>query len=373
LLGNQEITGSLTITQNLTVLGSSSIAYVTASQLTVSASTISVNVFEPAERFGGLVVYDSGSSNATASLFWDSLHNHWVYQNASGSNYSGGMFIAGPRNTGSLGDEPNLITNRIPKSVGGDHIDNSNISDNGTLVTINSNTTITGSLNITGSIAYPDYIDIDTTPPAGLDSTVTGRISWNNSTRDLIIGAGNSVDVHLGQQEWAYVVNAEATSLAKGEIVYISGSQGNTIAVKRARDTGDDLSAGTLGMVGETIASGAEGLVLVNGLMRKLNTVGLTAGSLLFVGSTAGTYTQTPPTPPSHSVRIGYVVKVDNNQGEIYIKVDNGYEIGELHDIIDNTTSTSYGDLLVKSGSIWKNGKQLTGSYGVTGSIDIIG
>ena len=56
----------------------------TASNLFVSESFISVNVFEPAERFGGLKVYDSGSSTATASLAWDSLHNHWVYQNVDG-------------------------------------------------------------------------------------------------------------------------------------------------------------------------------------------------------------------------------------------------------------------------------------------------
>jgi len=100
-----------------------------------------------------------------------------------------------------------------------------------------------------------------------------------------------------------------------------------------------------------------------------LDTSTLTAGKLLFLGSTPGTYTQTPSTSPSHSVRIGYVAKVDATQGQIYVKIDNGYEIGELHDIIDNTTSTSYGDLLVKSGSVWRNQKQLTGSYGLTGSL----
>lgn len=222
---------------------------------------------------------------------------------------------------------------------------------------------------MSGSITNVNNLDFNTTPPQSLSSTIEGRLSWDNGTRDLIVGAGNNVDIHVGQQEWAYVYNAEATTLNKGEIVFISGSQGNTIAVKRASDSGDSTSAGTLGMVGESIASGAEGLVLVNGLMRKLDTSTLTAGKLVYLSSTPGGYTLTPPTPPSHSVRIGYVAKVDNNQGEIYIKVDNGYEIGELHDIIDGTTTTSYGDLLVKSGSVWKNSKQLTGSYGLTGSL----
>ena len=229
--------------------------------------------------------------------------------------------------------------------------------------------TFTGSILITGSISYPEYIDLDTTPAQSVSSTTEGRLSWDNGTRDLIVGAGNNVDIHLGQSEWSYVYNAEATTLTKGEVVYISGSQGNTIAVKRAQDTGDDLSAGTLGLVGESIASGDEGLVIVSGLLRKLNTSTLTAGKLLFLGSTPGTYTQTSPTAPSHSVRIGYVAKVSPTQGEIYVKIDNGYEIGELHDIVDNTTTSSYGDLLVKNGSVWKNSKQLTGSYGITGSL----
>ena len=52
------------------------------------------------------------------------------------------------------------------------------------------------------------------------------------------------------------------------------------------------------------------------------------------------------------------------------MRVDNGYELGELHDVVDTTTTSSYGDLLVKSGSVWTNSKQLTGSCGLTGSLN---
>jgi hypothetical protein len=53
----------------------------------------------------------------------------------------------------------------------------------------------------------------------------------------------------------------------------------------------------------------------------------------------------------------------------MHVRIDNGYELGEMHDIIDTSTTTSYGDMLVKSGSVWINSKQLTGSYGLTGSL----
>jgi hypothetical protein len=176
LEGDYVVTGSLSITQNLTVFGSSSFVYVTSSQLAVSASFISVNVFEPAERFGGLKVYDSGSSNATASLLWDSFHNHWVYQNVSGSNYSGGMLLSGPRNTGSLGDEPTLINGIIPKSVGGDHLDNSIISETGNTITIGGNLVVN---SITGSIDFSSLINRPTLVSGSSQIDITGTTGYS--------------------------------------------------------------------------------------------------------------------------------------------------------------------------------------------------
>ena len=148
---NQDIliTGSLTVLQNATIYGSSSLVYVTASQLALSSSFISLNVFEPVQRFGGLKVYDSGSSLATASIVWDSLHNHWVYQNVDGATYSGGMLLSGPRNTGPLGDEPTLTKWFIPRSDGGDHLNDSQIFSSGSIHQI------TGSLDITGLSSSP--------------------------------------------------------------------------------------------------------------------------------------------------------------------------------------------------------------------------
>jgi hypothetical protein len=166
LLGNQFVSGSVYILNDLIVHGTSSVLYLTTSQLAVSESYISVNVFEPLERFGGIKVYDSGSSNATASLTWDSQKNHWVYTNTVDATYSGGMLISGPRNTGSLGDEVGTINNRVTKGQGGDHITSSNITDTGTIVSINSNSEITGSLIVTnglsGSLDYSYLINVPT-------------------------------------------------------------------------------------------------------------------------------------------------------------------------------------------------------------------
>jgi hypothetical protein len=170
---------------NLVVYGTSSFNFVTSSQLDVDNSFISVNVFEPAERFGGLKIYDSGSSTATASFAWDSLHNHFVYQNSSGSTYTGGMFMSGPRNTGSLGDEPTLTKWMVARSDGGDHLENTQIYSSASI------TQVTGSLNvsqgITGSLLGTASYALQ-----ALSSSFASTSSFLGSTTNAFLQNGNS-------------------------------------------------------------------------------------------------------------------------------------------------------------------------------------
>ena len=215
-------------------------------------------------------------------------------------------------------------------------------------------------ITITGSIFGVDYIDFDT---SSAYTYAAGRLGWDNGENTLQLGlSGGNVTYSVGEQIVQLCYNAEATTITKGQVVYISGSQGNKIAVKLATNNREGGSFGTLGFAAEDITSGGQGWVMTEGNLRKLNTATLTPGALLYLGATPGTYTETSPTAPSHSVRLGYVERVHASVGTIYVKIDNGYEIGELHDIVDTTTTSSYGQLMVKSGSVWVTTNQLTGS-----------
>jgi len=144
-IGNQTVSGSVTLTGNLTVQGTSSVLYITSSQLDVGSNTITLNTTDVL-RFGGLTVFDSGSAGQSGSLLWDSVNNVWLYVHAGTSNTSS-ILITGPENTGALGSEAFLTPNLLPKAgLVGDHIVNSQISDNGTQVGI------VGGLKVTGSI-----------------------------------------------------------------------------------------------------------------------------------------------------------------------------------------------------------------------------
>jgi hypothetical protein len=177
-IGAQTISGSVIIRENLTVLGSSSITYTTSSQLRVDDNVIVVNTASPAERFGGLQVYDSGSAGeATGSLFWDSQKNRWVYQNSSEASYGGGVLLSGPRSSGSLGDELTLTSGKIARSAGGDHLNDSIITEyNATTIGIN------GGLEITGSI-------LSTVTPLVSGSS---QVSFNGITDKPTLVSGSS-------------------------------------------------------------------------------------------------------------------------------------------------------------------------------------
>lgn len=221
------------------------------------------------------------------------------------------------------------------------------------------------------SLDNVDHISFDTTPVSqgGLATLV-----WNDGDGTLDLGLkGGNVTLQVGEQTYAMVWNAETQSLSKGEVVYISGAHGNRIKVNRAYSDNDSYSANTLGFVAETIAAGAEGLVITNGALKKINTNGLTEGAIVYLGSTPGTYTTTKPTAPAHTVVLGFIERVDNNNGSIYVKVDNGYELDELHNVLSSTPTT--GDLLSYNGitNLWTNTKVLSGSYKLSGSLDVSG
>ncbi len=143
---------------NVIVYGTSSIQYITSSQVNFGTNIITVNTDTPAVRFGGLSVFDSGSTQLTGSILWDSEKNHWIYSNPSGSSYNSAMLMNGPRNTGSLGNEQGTLSNYVMKGQGGDHITSSQIIDDGTLVSMYSTMYVSSSGNVGIGTADPQSI-----------------------------------------------------------------------------------------------------------------------------------------------------------------------------------------------------------------------
>lgn len=202
-----------------------------------------------------------------------------------------------------------------------------------------------------------------------VSSSYAATASWaiNSISASYALTASNSQNA---SDILLYVKNISGAQINKGAVVRISGSLGDNPLIALADYTDDNNSANTLGLVTTNIPNDSFGYVMTEGTFIGYDTLtpGWTAGQVVYLGS-SGSITGSAPRAPLHTVRLGQVLRVQQINGSIYVRIDNGYELGELHDIIDNTTNGSYGDLLVKSGSVWTNSKQLTGSYGLTGSI----
>ena len=160
-LKETKITGSLLVSQNLTVLGTASFTQVTSSVIIVGASTITLSTDDPVVRFGGIVVVDSGSfgTNSTGSLLWDSEEDRWIYVTPSGSaeGYNSAILIGGPPNTGSVGNESGLTAGRIMKATGDDHIGSSLMRETGSVVSVDGNFEISGSFSSSGSVFASEF------------------------------------------------------------------------------------------------------------------------------------------------------------------------------------------------------------------------
>ena len=233
------------------------------------------------------------------------------------------------------------------------------------------NQTITGSILVTQSyISKVDYIDYTVNP--GTLAHTEGRTYWDADRKTLQIDTDvNNFAISAGHVSVLRGRNTNSYTLTKGTVVYINGNSGQFATFTTASWENDPNSAYTIGLIAQDINANQFGYAVTDGEITGVNTNGFAPATLLYLSS-SGQYTSTKPVAPRHTVRLGQVV-VASVSGILQVKIDNGYELGELHDVLDSTTTSSYGDLLVKSGSLWINSKQLTGSYELTGSLIVSG
>ena len=220
--------------------------------------------------------------------------------------------------------------------------------------------TPTGAVTGIDSIETPDYIQFDTTNAA---ATAVARLGWDNGEGTLVLGLkGGNVNMPIGEMLYQMCYNGTGSTIAKGSVVYISGGQGQRPRVTLALATSDATSARTFGVAAEAIANGAEGIVVEFGIVEGLDTSSYTAGQTLYLsGTTAGAFQTTKPVAPIHMVYVASVIRSHASSGRIFVKVQNGYELDEIHDVL--ISGPTDGQALIYDGtsSLWKNETILAG------------
>lgn len=175
------------------------------------------------------------------------------------------------------------------------------------------------------------------------------------------------------------VFNKTGSSIPKFSVVYINGGQGDQPTINLAIASGELTSSKTYGITAEAIDHMSLGGIIVMGALTGIDTdqfnptapTGNVNGTSLWLSPTvAGGATTTKPSAPNHAVYVGTIVRTHQNEGIVEVRIQNGYEIQELHNVAISGVSNN--DVLVyNSGtSLWQNNNTIVFSNpsGITGA-----
>jgi hypothetical protein len=223
---------------------------------------------------------------------------------------------------------------------------------------------------------------------------VTGTTTLNtvanagtDTDKFLVLDASGNVDFRTGDELYAdlgigslpagftstvkHAVKA-GVALTKGQAVYVTGADGTNMIVGKASNASEATSSKTMGLIETTLSINGIGNVITEGLLTGLDTTGAAAaGDPVWLGTDGNLIygLLNKPYAPAHLVFIGVVTRKNANNGEIFVKVQNGFELKEIHDVDLITTTPINGHILGYNGTLWVN-KTIAGWLGFTPADD---
>ena len=188
---------------------------------------------------------------------------------------------------------------------------------------------------------------------------IGGDIAANQQFIAIYDGTNFQILGVAPNQMFAYITNADSVTINRGQPVYAFGATGDRMTVKLANNTTEATSSKTVGLVfSSSIAPNQKGYIITQGVVDGINTGMFTAGDTLYVGNTAGSLTNVLPLAPNHLTRIGIVERANAGNGQIYVFVQNGFQLDELSDVDITTVTPVNNDFLVYTtgvNNLWKN------------------
>jgi hypothetical protein len=212
-MGTQTITGSLYISSDLVVQGSSSLQNITASAVNIGANIVNLNTANPAIRFAGLSIFDSGSIGGSGSFLYDAVQDEFIFiHRGDGTNITSSVVLMGPQTYNNVGSESYPTTNKLLKGTGNEHIGDSIVTET------DGGIGISGSLSITGSIVASGTSLISGSSQVDVMSTINiARLATTGSN----IFIGNQVVT--GSVSITGSINVTGSLLTTGSSVGIGG------------------------------------------------------------------------------------------------------------------------------------------------------
>lgn len=178
-------------------------------------------------------------------------------------------------------------------------------------------------------------------------------------TSQYVAGDGSLISFPLFAQADRLVTavrNQLGSSVVAGTVIYLNGVSGNKPLIGLAQANQEVSSNKTFGLIQATINNNNNGYAVVSGTVSGINTSGFSEGQVLWLSpSVAGGFTSVKPQTPNHAVLIGIVTRSHATQGTVETKIQNGYEIEELHNVLINSPVLNQVIAYDSVDSLWKN------------------
>jgi len=217
-------------------------------------------------------------------------------------------------------------------------------------------------LKANGSVDSTTYLSTQVVPVGGTTGQILAKVDDTDYNLEWIENYANYTST------LKHTVKA-SVALTKGQAVYVSGASGTNMLVSKASNATEATSSKTLGLIAQDLAINGQGFVITEGLLSNINTNSATIGDPVWLGVDGALIygLASKPYAPAHLVFIGIVTRVSATVGEIFVKVQNGFELREIHDVDLITTSPSNNEILTfeSSTSLWKN-KSVVSALGFT-------
>ena len=193
-------------------------------------------------------------------------------------------------------------------------------------------------INVTGTAT------LNTVANAGLDTD-----------KFLVLDAAGNVDFRTGDELKADI-GADVVSRIEHEVklgetmtigtpVYIGVdlNAGTNMTVYKATNATEAGSSKTLGLIASSGITNDLVEVVTEGLLAGLNTSTATKGDPVWLGVNGALIfgLANKPVAPAHMVFLGIVTRVQSNNGEIFVKVQNGFEMNEIHNYLEGSVQNN--------------------------------
>jgi hypothetical protein len=215
-------------------------------------------------------------------------------------------------------------------------------------IQINTNIHPTGVYSASTTYGVGDVVSYGNSSYIAIQAT-NGNVPTNATYWQLLASSATNKLTTTGR-------NNTGSTIPKGTVVYFSGSTGNLPIIALSQANTEISSTKTIGITATAISNNSNGEIVVFGLAESLDTSAFPSGVALWLSpAIAGGMTTVKPSAPNHMVFIGFCTRSHPTDGTIEVKVQNGFELEELHNVAISALSDAQVLHYESATQLWKN------------------